>query len=264
MFQDAQNEVVVYYLAGTTFIIVLVTTIISYLFLHQKKVTSFRMQLHEEEMKKQNAVYAAMQEGEGKERNRIAEELHDGISAKLSGLNMNLDYLRSKMNDEGNYKLLNMTYNGVSDIINELRELSHNLKSADFSQKNLQNLLSDYIEQLNSKNECRYSLHIDTRSEYIDPTLEMHCYRIITELLYNVHKHAKATIASAQVIEERDKLELTIEDNGVGFSFYDSLSKGIGLTNVRNRVGVCKGFLNVDSSENGTTIIIELPLKDNL
>jgi len=88
--QEFHNEIAIYYLAGTFFIILLIAAIVFYVVMHQKKVNSFRFQLKQEEIKKQDAIYFALQEGEEKERGRIAEELHDGISAKLSGLNMNL------------------------------------------------------------------------------------------------------------------------------------------------------------------------------
>lgn len=261
MFQNTPSEITFYYIVGTTFIIILVVAIILYIIVHQKKVTAFQLTLKEEQLQRQLDVYAALQEGEEKERNRIAIELHDGISAKLSGLNMNLDHVCSEANGNKNLLLLNKTHAGISDVINELRELSHNLKPLDLRGKTLESSLCDYIEQLQSKNQCLYSLHVDTALIRVDKTVEMHCYRIITELLSNVHKHAKATIASVQLQYEDDKVRLTVEDNGIGFNPNIDTSKGIGLRNVLNRVTVCRGQMSIDSSTKGSTVFIDLPLK---
>jgi len=260
MLQDLHNEIAIYYLAGTFFVILLIAAIIFYVFLHQKKVNAFRFQLQQEEIKKQEAIFSALQEGEEKERNRIAEELHDGISAKLSGLNMNLDYLRSTVTSD-NSGVLDKTYSGINNVINELREISHNLQPIDFNETGLQPLLSNYIEQLNKKKECQYNFYFEMTNAEISNTLKLHCYRIVTELLHNIHKHAKATTASLQLTEVAGLIEVIVEDNGSGFPTDLPISKGIGLTNIRNRVAVCKGHLTIDSSSNGTTVIIELPTK---
>ncbi|KAA5535108.1 sensor histidine kinase [Taibaiella lutea] len=259
MLQDIQNEIVIYYLAGTLVIILLVSAIIFYVFQHQKKVNAFRLQLQQEEIKRQQAIYAALQEGEEKERNRIAEELHDGISAKLSGLNMNLEYLIAGNAEKETRELLRKTFDGISETIDELREVSHNLQPLFFDEKDMQQLLQRYIEQLNSKNECNYKLYYEANLREIDRAVKLHSYRIVTELLHNVHKHAKATQASVQVIRDDDKLEIIVEDNGIGFKNTDTFN-GIGLANIRNRVMLNMGLINMDTSDKGTTIIVELPL----
>ena len=91
MLQELTSGIVIYYLAGTFFLFILIGSIIVYVLLHQKKVNDFRQQLYEKEIKNREAIFDALQEGEEKERTRIAEELHDGVSAKLSGLKMNLE-----------------------------------------------------------------------------------------------------------------------------------------------------------------------------
>jgi len=157
--------------------------------------------------------------------------------------------------------LVGKTFTGISEIINELREISHDLQPITMNQQNLQLSLNNYIEQLNSKNNCRYNLYFEETAENVDHTIKLHSYRIISELLHNIHKHAKATIASLQItVEDNNYLELIVEDNGIGFQSGINLSDGIGLINVRNRVNICNGQINIDSSERGTTIIIELPL----
>jgi signal transduction histidine kinase len=87
-------------------------------------------------------------------------------------------------------------------------------------------------------------------------------FRIISELLNNVNKHAKATEASAQVIAIETGIQVIIEDNGQGFA--GKPSGGIGLINLQNRVSMCMGNLNIDTGDKGTIIIVELPIPVNL
>jgi signal transduction histidine kinase len=259
MSQALNNEIIIYYLAGTGFVLIFITAIVIYVFQHLKKVNAFRQKLHDEELIKQDAIFSALQEGEEKERARLAEELHDGVGAKLSGLNMNLEYVRPKITDPDTKNLINKTFEGVSEVINEIRELSHNLQPLYFSEKDLLLSLQDYISQLNSKGDCHYILFFEADLSTVNKAVKLHCYRIITELLLNVHKHATATQAFVQIIEEKNTLQIIVEDNGQGFR-ENGVQKGMGLSNINSRVSLNKGTINIDSSGKGTTIIIQIPI----
>lgn len=248
-----------YFFFGAIPVLLLVTAIITYAFLHQKKVGQLKMMLYEEDLRSQQAIFNALQEGQEKERARLAEELHDGIGAKLSGLKMTLEYLKSTATE--NAALVSKVFSGVAETLEEVREISHNLQPYYFNDRDLEQLLLNHIEQLNASTDgCRYDLLMNTPVKGIGKTIKLHTYRIITELLNNIHKHARANLASVQINAEDDTLEIVVEDNGIGMDNARSNSEGIGLMNINNRINVCKGKINIDSSEKGSSVIIEIPL----
>jgi two-component system NarL family sensor kinase len=64
-----------------------------------------------------------------------------------------------------------------------------------------------------------------------------------------------------QLQQENKKLTITVEDNGKGFS-QTKASDGIGLTNIKSRLSLLKGTLEIDSTETmGTSVFIELYLE---
>lgn len=260
MLQGKENIVLIFYFAGTILIFLLVTAIAIYILVHQKKVNQFKFQLELEELKKQELQFLAIQEGEEKERVRLAQELHDGIGAALSGLKMNIDWVLENLNHAEVKNKLQITYEGLNNAVIELREISHNLQPAFFGDKLLSTAIYEYAEQLNLKTNCNFEVYADENVEKINANLKLNCYRIVSELMLNVVKHAKATHASVQIMNNDDTLQLIIEDNGIGFSVSENNS-GIGLLNIKNRVEVCKGKINIDSSSSGTSIIIDLPFK---
>lgn len=262
MFQENESFVLIYYFVGSSVILLLVIAIVTYAFMHQKKVVQLRLKLHQEDLHRQQAIFDALQEGQEQERTRLAQELHDGVGAKLSGLKMNLEYL--KLNTSEHTELVAKVYAGVSETLEEVRAVSHNLMPYVFSGKDMEQLLLHCIEQFNALEGCRYSLLIGTPVTAMDETIKMHVYRIVAELLNNIHKHAKATIASVQVNIEDGKMEIVVEDNGIGMQEAPANAAGIGLKNIGNRVNICKGLLNMDSSEKGTTVMIEIPLNMNV
>lgn len=258
MFQETESSVIIYYLIGTLLLLLFITAIVTYAFLHQKKVIQLRTRLHEEDMRRQREVFNALQEGEEKERSRLAEELHDGISAKLSGLKMSLEYLDA--NTTENKELVHKIFYGLAETLEEVRLISHNLQTFFFADKDMEQMLTAFTEQLSARNGCRYDLLIEGDTNTIDKAIKLQCYRIITELLNNIHKHAKASLASVQIIIENEKMDIVIEDNGIGFDTTNPNGGGMGMMNVRKRAEVCGGSISFDSSGKGTTVIVEIPL----
>lgn len=249
------------YLIGSTLPLLLIAAIVIYAFLHQKKVLHLKTRLHEEEIRSQRAFFDAVQEGEERERTRLAEELHDGIGARLSGLKMSLEYLKQKATEQK--ELIAQLLTGVADTLEEVREISHNLQPYYFEGSNMEQLLTDCIERFSNADNCRYDLSVNPPAANLDADTKHQCYRIISELLTNIHKHARASLVSIQVNVEHDKVEIAVEDNGVGFDT-SSVNGGSGLKNIRNRVRYLKGILNIDSSESGTSVVIEIPLNPSV
>jgi signal transduction histidine kinase len=94
-------------------------------------------------------------------------------------------------------------------------------------------------------------------------------YRITTELIKNTLTYAKAT--NVEITFNYDKLKniisFTYSDNGIGFDWQQIQSerKGLGLTNIQQRVQILKGSITIKSeSSKGMSAFIELPAEENV
>jgi two-component system NarL family sensor kinase len=258
MFRETKDHgIAIVTLEGTAVILLLITAIVIYAFLHQKKIVLLRLRLHEEELQRQQAIFDALQEGQEKERTRLAQELHDGIGAKLSGLKMTMEYLNTNVTQH--QVLISKVFSGLTETLEEVREISHNLQPYFFN-NSIEQLLHDLIERHNTVGECSYSLSMSPLEKELDEYLKLHIYRIISELLNNIRKHAQAGQASVQINMEAGRMTITVEDDGIGMHDGHHNLESIGLKNIKTRVTACKGSINIDSSERGTTIIIEIPV----
>ncbi|MCX6352798.1 MAG: histidine kinase [Bacteroidetes bacterium] len=194
----------------------------------------------------------------------MAEDLHDSIAPKLSGIKMKIEYVMGNIKDEYLIEAMDESLASLKFVINEVRELSHHLHSSTVKLKGLRNNLEELIADYNTKNGCRYQLLFNF--EEIDDQYSFEwivsLYRVIAELLYNIHKHAKAKEAIVQLSNFDSIIQLIVEDNGKGFNPNERY-EGIGLRNIKKRLLVIGAKLNIDSSENGTTVIIEIPNKTN-
>lgn len=79
------------------------------------------------------------------------------------------------------------------------------------------------------------------------------------ELVSNVIKHAQATEAEVQLTKHSDYLNIVVTDNGIGLDTHKKPT-GIGLRNIQERLQKVKGAFSIDSSPQGTSVNIDIPL----
>lgn len=254
------NPLIIFIL-GTSIVIFLISTIFLFVYLYQKKLLMYERKIIESQLKKQDEIFSAIRIAEENERKRIAEELHDGVGANLSGVVMSLEYLKNK--SEGFDQLVyKRVINTLNDTVQEVREIARNLKPSQLSKTNLKEAIFDFVFHLNNYKKCTFEVVFEGDSTHLDIELQLTIYRISCELLNNTKKHAQASKASLQISIQPDIICLIAEDNGIGMPKMKTFS-GIGLENIRSRLNLFRGRLTIDSSAKGSTFIIEIPLTEN-
>lgn len=199
---------------------------------------------------------SALVKGQDFERNRIAKDLHDGVAGDLAGIKL----LLAKENVNLNNENLEKIQNNLSDVFQEIREISHNLSINNLKEKNLRNLILDLELSYRKRNEFNFDIHIypENALDDLNETKKINIYRVLQELLNNISKHAKATEVELSINRHFNDLNIIITDNGIGFSVD---KKGVGLKNIKERLDIISGEINIQSNTNkGTSIIIEIKL----
>lgn len=92
----------------------------------------------------------------------------------------------------------------------------------------------------------------------LPPPVENAAYRITTEALTNVARHARASEVRVRLAAPDGALEITVSDNGCGVG---GAAAGVGLTSMRRRAEILGGRLGVASAAEGTTVTATLPLE---
>ena len=200
-------------------------------------------------------IVTANVKGQDNERKRLAQELHDSIGGSLAAIKLQLS------NVSNNESLKNIS-NQIDDTYNQVRTISHNLIPKKIQDNLFVELIERYLKNLRTKETAIvFQVHPKEEINHIDKNIKVTLYAIIQELLTNAIKHAKATEINIYLNKHNDGINLIFEDNGIGFQ-KSVLAKGIGLTNIENRVKVLFGNIQIDSHpKSGTVIIIDIPLK---
>lgn len=206
-----------------------------------------RSNLLYKEKQHQKEIISSMVYGQEKERDRVGRELHDLIGA-------NMAIIKQKIN-QNNVDLSKI----VEQTITEVRNLSHGLVSNSKTNEDFEDEIKEMCHLFsNSKMECHSYFYNWPTTNNIE--LITHLYRITQELLQNASKHSQAKNVHLQFIGNfNNQISLIYEDDGIGFQ-HEKNNKGLGLNNIKNRVKLIHGTLQIDSKPNnkGTTVIIEI------
>lgn len=210
-------------------------------------------ELKNQQQQEKLKLYNAMLQGQERERSRIAKDLHDGLGGMLASTKLKLSAVASHVVNKKNKAETTMDLHTIIDqldhSVDELRRIARNMMPESLLYMGLEAALRDLCRAMSHP-----GLPIDfqashLRKDYAQPFL-IAVYRILQELLTNAVKHSGASQVWVQCTEVDGKFHINVEDNGGGFDPKKDLrgKEGIGLSNIRNRVEILNGQLEIDAA----------------
>lgn len=197
------------------------------------------------------------------ERQRVAHEIHDGLTQTLIAINHHLQaYSRDfAPQDEEGLGRLERILQLAHSAVEESRRITFGLRPTVLEDFGVAVAIRSEVEALNEQGMHIYFTDA-LGEERLPEVVEITLYRIVQEALSNVRKHAR--VDSANVVLERDvsEIRLSISDQGVGFEPRAlPNSDGLGLVGMRERAELIGGTFKVDSAvQGGTGISVSAPL----
>lgn len=202
------------------------------------------------------------------ERGRFARELHDGAIQSLIAVEMQLDVLRRQSGTQA--PVVNAELGRIQKLLREevlkLRELMQTMKSFEVNADRVLGFISDTVERF--RRETGIAAEFVCELERVDLAQKAcrELARIVQESLVNVRKHSGAHHVLVRLAQRAGHLQLTVEDDGKGFSFSGRLSdaelettgKGPGV--IRERVHLLAGELAIESTPgHGARLEVRIP-----
>ncbi|HVD96785.1 MAG TPA: sensor histidine kinase [Cytophagaceae bacterium] len=213
-------------------------------------------ELKEKEISLVRQRSAALIEGEEKERERIARELHDSVGQMLTAVRFQFEALSIEEGKKIEVKKM------IDESISEIRKISHNAMPSGLLDLGLEPALQSLCHKMSipGKISIEMDYHLESKDTVLSFDIRVCLYRIAQECLNNILKHSSATRALVVVTKSSVSIEMDISDNGKGFNRNDS-SQGNGLKNITERAEILGGRVKILSSESkGTKIKVLLPL----
>jgi two-component system, chemotaxis family, CheB/CheR fusion protein len=214
------------------------------------------------ELRGLNAHLFTVQE---EERQRVARELHDDISQRLSLLEMLLHDVRLEDASLDNRTKIENAQKQIQSINTDVRQISHRLHPAILNDLGLSAALKALVNDFGERENMPATYVTQNLPESWSPEAAMALYRIAQEALRNVAKHAGKTHVKVVLAGEDDCLQLRVMDFGMGFDQeMDSESPGLGMISMQERARLAGGTLKVTSKlGEGTTVSVAVPVQEH-
>jgi len=202
-------------------------------------------------------------EAQEEERRRIGRELHDGLNQQLAMFAVELGLLARQVPSKSPdlaAAILNLRHR-AEGLSNDLRMITHQLHPAALDHLGLISALRSLCGEFSRSEGVRVWFSVDKEIGSVPSEIAICLYRIAQEALRNVVKHSGSSVAWVRISENRDEIQLSIEDRGVGFRLHSTQTAGLGLVSMQERVQIVQGKINIQSApDEGTFIRVYVPI----
>jgi two-component system NarL family sensor kinase len=202
--------------------------------------------------------------GEEQERRRLARDLHDGLGGMLSGIKLKLTNMKGNfILDETGKADFDKALEMLDGSVRELRQVAHNMMPEALIKFGLKDALSDFCTALDNPIGINIKFKSYGEIHRVDQTIEIALYRVAQELINNAIKHSGASEILVDLVQDEERVSLTVEDNGRGFDINKITEfKGMGLNSLKSRMNALNGSFDIMSSEGkGTEVKVEFSAK---
>ena len=147
-----------------------------------------------------------------------------------------------------------------------MERISRNLRPSILNELGLAAILCDTSREFEARTGVAVKQTCVELAARLPADTELMLYRILQEALKNVEKHARARQVTVCLRQQGDFVQLTIQDDGIGFDLEHSAAGrkrkgGLGLLSMRERATYAGGTLKIKSVRRaGTEIEVSIPL----
>ena len=199
------------------------------------------------------------------ERARVSRELHDHICQLLVSIKYRFELVGHRLAHPGEQPVTSIEpeITALSRAIGEVRRISHDLRPALLDDLGLPAALEHIGNEIAQRSGMAVRVLPQLHADHLPELQAVSLFRVAQEALRNVERHAQARHVDIRLIDSGDKLELRITDDGCGFDVKNvelSKDRGIGLTNMRERVERNGGSFQLVSQPGHTAVTASFPL----
>ncbi len=184
-----------------------------------------------------------------RERNRIAQELHDTLSHTLSGLSVQLETMKAywDVDRDTARKRLDKSLSAARSGLEETRRILMALRASPLEELGLAGSIKQTAEEAALKG-LTLELAVPESMPHLSPAVEQCLFRVAQEAVTNVLRHSNAHNLAVKLQVLANKVCLTVTDDGTGFDVSASPSPGhFGLKGMRERAEFAGGHLDINS-----------------
>lgn len=217
--------------------------------LERKEIIKLNEELKERNLKLKDYAEKVEELTVLKERNRVAQELHDSIGHSLMAISMHLDFLENIIEKDTKKakEILERTDSILKQSIEDLRDTVYKLKESK-NKYSLEIKIEALVRDITIDDNINASVIIDKNIEKTSLQIKEAIFTTVKESITNSLKHGASTKLDINIQCKADKISLIIEDDGKGCGH---IFKSHGLSGIENRIHSLGGEAVFESSTKG-------------
>lgn len=209
------------------------------------------------------ALASRLEKVREEERTGIAREIHDELGQALTGLKMDIAWMKRRLpRDQEMMEQCTSIIERIDATMNTVRRIATELRPSVLDQLGLAAALEWQGQEFGARTGIAVTMDLAIDGDAIDDDLGSAAFRILQESLTNVARHAGASCVRIRLRQTPAMLTLDVSDDGVGIASerLDG-SASLGLVGMRERALACGGELSIlGSPGRGTTVSLRVPL----
>lgn len=196
------------------------------------------------------------------ERTHIARELHDELGQALTGMKMDLAWMRRRLDDKTGLRDVSILHKKIAatgDLIDStiavVRRIATRLRPTLLDNLGLIAAMEEYAGQFSERTGVKCELMLPSEL-VLDKAYASGVFRIFQEAMTNIARHSGADKAVVNLRHDKRNLVLEVADNGRGIEESSgAITQTLGVLGMRERAQLMGGVLNVHARKQGGTLV---------
>lgn len=193
------------------------------------------------------------------EQQRIGQDLHDGLGQHLTGIELLMQALQSKL-PARNKEEAERIAEHVREAVRQTRSLARGLSPVELDANGLMSALQELAVNAEALFHVPCRFLCQTPVLISNNTVATHFFRIAQEAVSNAIKHGHARIVEITLQSTADEVQLIVSDDGGGLPDPKTQGEGMGLRIMGYRAGMIGAAFSVESKKPGTVVTCAAPI----
>lgn len=239
---------------------ILSMSIVVFFVVYQRRLLKQQQAYQQKEADYQQELLRANFQSQERERNRIGKDLHDEVGALLTTTKLYFQHLDQKNDPVRFTEIKGKAFSMLEETMNTVRRVSHDLRPVVLERLGLVEAILNVVDKINASGQVKVEFY-HSLPEEPDTEYALNWYRIIQELINNTLKHAEASVITIDLQAVDDNVTLVYSDNGKGLAPESDTKGGLGIQNMRSRISLMQGELDLKENAQGFEIVLKSKLK---
>jgi|GEM_PF-751657 len=209
------------------------------------KIKELQKKGADEKIRQQHEMTKAMMKAEEEERKEISDQLNENINQVLATINLQIEQVKREADNYSRIEWLNNAQKLLRQSIEKIRSVSKQLTPASLPFFGLLPAVEEFLQTAQKRTKIKFHLRADAIIEKkADKEKKLLLFRIVQLQVKNIRTHSEASTAQIQMLPVKDKIKLSIKDNGVGFDAAN-LKFGYGFSRIQRLTEAYNGSFSV-------------------